>query len=87
MLNVADDDDLWIVRQNYHSERVHLSWFLPDPAKECEAQERDATIRLKKLLDIRELLRAIDASPALRERVDQIIGKDVLSLGSVHGRA
>ena len=55
--------------------------------QECEAQERYAMISLKKLLDIRELLREIDASPALRERVDQIIGEDILGLGSIHGRA
>ena len=55
--------------------------------QECESQERYAMIGLKKLLDIRELLREIDASPALRERVDEIIGKDILGLGSIHGHA
>jgi hypothetical protein len=50
-------------------------------------REDRSTIRLKKLIDIRELLKTMDASPAVRDGVDEILGKDILTLASIHGRA
>ena len=54
---------------------------------ECEAQEREATVRLQKILKIRELLGMADAPAEVRQAVDELIGVDILAIGARHGNA
>jgi len=42
-----------------------------------EAQEREATVRLQKILKIRELLGRVDAPAEMRQAVDELIGVDI----------
>jgi hypothetical protein len=44
---------------------------------ECEAQEREATVRLQRILKILELLGRVDAPAEVRQAVDELIGVDV----------
>jgi len=54
---------------------------------EYEAQEREATVRLRKILKIRELLGMADAPAEVRQAVDELIGVDILAIGARHGNA
>jgi len=54
---------------------------------ECETQEREATVRLQKILKIRELLGSVDAPAEVRQAVDELIGVDILAIGARHGNA
>jgi len=71
-------------------EYVRLLWErneLKRLMNECEAQEREATVRLQKILKIRELLGMADAPAEVRQAVDELIGVDILAIGARHGNA